>query len=81
VAELCAIVAVKGNTNAISDAGVGALLADAACRGAAYNVFINVSALDESSLGAGLVEEATQLRARTRDRVQLATDAVERAIG
>jgi len=81
VAELCAIVAVKGNTNAISDAGVGALLADAACRGAVYNVLINVSALDDRSLGAGLVEEATQLRARTRDRVQLATDAVERAIG
>ena len=81
VAELCAIVAVKGNANAISDAGVGALLAEAACRGAVYNVRINVSALDDESLGAGLVEEATQLLTRTRDRVRMATEAVDRAIG
>ena len=81
VAELCAVVAAKGNTNAISDAGVGALLAEAACRGAVYNVRINVSALDDKSLGSGLVEEATQLLARTSDRVRQATDAVERAIG
>ena len=81
VAELCAIVASKGNTNAVSDAGVGALLAEAACRGAVYNVRINISALDDTSLGAGLVEEANQLLARTRDAVKRATDLVEAAIG
>src|SRR5262249_33156013 len=36
VAALAAVVAEKGNTNAVSDAGVAALLAEAACRGAAY---------------------------------------------
>ena len=42
VAELAALVGEKGNTNAVSDAGVGALLAEAACKGAVYNVRINV---------------------------------------
>src|SRR5688572_16850288 len=42
VLELAKLVAEKGNTNAVSDAGVAALLAEAACRGAVYNVRINV---------------------------------------
>jgi glutamate formiminotransferase/formiminotetrahydrofolate cyclodeaminase len=61
VAELAASVAVKGNTNAVSDAGVAALLAEAACKGAAYNVRINVAALDDRSLGVSLVQEARGL--------------------
>ena len=81
VAELAATCANKGNTNAVSDAGVAALLADAACRGAVYNVRINVSSLEEKSRGAGLVAEANQLLAQTRKFVEEATAAVDRAIG
>ena len=81
VAELAQIVAAKGNTNAVSDAGVAALLADAGCRGAVYNVRINISALDDRSLGAGLVEEAKQLLLQTRSRVDEVLALVERAIG
>jgi len=81
VAELAQIVAAKGNTNAVSDAGVAALLADAGCRGAVYNVRINISALDDRSLGAGLVEEAKQLLSQTRSRVDDVLALVERAIG
>jgi glutamate formiminotransferase/formiminotetrahydrofolate cyclodeaminase len=80
VAELAAAAATKGNVNAVSDAGVAALLADAACKGAVYNVRINISALEDRSRGAGLVEEANQLLARTRASVEAATAAVERAI-
>jgi glutamate formiminotransferase/formiminotetrahydrofolate cyclodeaminase len=81
VAELAATCANKGNTNAVSDAGVAALLADAACRGAVYNVRINVSSLEDRSRGAGLVAEANQLLAQTRKFVDQATAAVDRAIG
>src|SRR5205814_2920959 len=81
VAELAATCANKGNTNAVSDAGVAALLADAACRGAVYNIRINVSSLEDKSRGAGLVEEGNQLLAQTRRYVEQAIAAVERAIG
>jgi len=81
VAQLAATCATKGNTNAVSDAGVAALLADAACRGAVYNVRINISSLADRSRGAGLVEEANQLLAQTRAAVERATAAVDAAIG
>ena len=81
VAELAAKGASKGNTNAVSDAGVAALLAEAACRGAVYNVRINISSMADRSRGAGLVEEANQLLAQTRRFVEQATAAVDAAIG
>jgi len=81
VAELAATCAVKGNTNAVSDAGVAALLAEAACRGAVYNVRINIASLDDRSRGAGLVEEANQLLVQTRKNAEQATAAVDKAIG
>ena len=80
VAELAALVATKGNTNAVSDAGVAALLAEAACRGAAYNVRINVAALEDKSRGAALADEAADLVRRTAAFAAQATAAVEAAI-
>ena len=80
VAELAAVVAEKGNTNAASDAGVAALLAEAACKGATYNVRINVASLDDKSLGAGMLDEVRTLVARTAEHAARATTAVERAM-
>ncbi len=61
VAQIAALVAEKGNSNAVTDAGVAALLADAACRGADYNVRVNVSALEDPSQGRQLASESRQL--------------------
>jgi glutamate formiminotransferase/formiminotetrahydrofolate cyclodeaminase len=81
VAELALTVATKGNTNAASDAGVAALLADAGCRGAVLNVRINVASLDDKSAGASLVLEAKQLVTRTSDSARAVLEAVEKIIG
>jgi glutamate formiminotransferase/formiminotetrahydrofolate cyclodeaminase len=73
-------VARKGNTNCASDAGVAALLAEAACRGAVYNVRINVSSLSDRSLGADLLREAEALLAKARAHTEATTQVVEAAI-
>ena len=80
VAKLAALVAEKGNTNAVTDAGVAALLAQAACRGAAYNVRVNVQALDDKSKGKALAREAERLVKQAGDLTDRATLAVERAL-
>ena len=61
VAKVAVLVAEKGNTNAVTDAGVAALLAEAACKGADYNVRVNVSALDDPAKGARLASESRDL--------------------
>ena len=80
VMELCAAVAARGNQNAVSDAGVGALLAEAACRGAIYNVRINVSSLEDRTKGAKLLDEGAKLLELATERVNAVTTMVERAI-
>ncbi len=49
VLRLCHIAALKGNKNALSDAGVGAGMAEAAFRGAVYNVRINLGSLKDQN--------------------------------
>ena len=79
-AELAATVAAKGNSNAITDAGVAAMLAEAGCRGAAYNVRVNVMSLSDRSLGAHLEAEAKALVASAGLHAKEACAQVERAL-
>jgi glutamate formiminotransferase/formiminotetrahydrofolate cyclodeaminase len=80
VAELALLVAEKGNSNAITDAGVAALLAEAACKGAAYNVRVNVQALDDKSKGDGFGREVERLVKRAGELAAKTTSVVERAL-
>ncbi len=80
VAELARTVSTQGNTNAITDAGVCALLADAGCRGASYNVRINVVSLEEKSRGAKLAEEAQKLVKETAAIAAGVSATVEKAL-
>ena len=81
VAKLAAICAQKGNSNAVSDAGVAALLAEAACKGAAYNVRINVASMKDPQTGKTLATEASVLVHECASAAIDAISAVERAIG
>ncbi len=80
VAELALAVAERGNTNAASDAGVAALLAEAGCVGAGYNVRINVSSLTDKGRGMALADEAKQLVSRARELARKTTEIVEKAL-
>ena len=58
VAELAAAVAERGNRNAVADAAVAVLLADAACRAAVLTVRVNTPALRDVHTATTLVREA-----------------------
>ena len=77
-AQLAAIVAERGNPNAVSDGGVAALLAEAACRGAAYNVRINIAAMPDRSAGQHLVSAANEAVTLAATAAATATAAVEK---
>jgi formiminotetrahydrofolate cyclodeaminase len=81
VMELACQVMQIGNPNAITDAGTGAALAQAALTGSGYNVRINVLDLDESDaellinqleqLEKQAAQSTEQLRVILRDRGNL----------
>jgi formiminotetrahydrofolate cyclodeaminase len=61
--QLCREAVEKGNPNAISDAAVGALLADAAMGGGIFNVLINLSALEDKHFVEKMKKELNRLEA------------------
>ena len=82
VAALAAALAERGNSNAVTDACVSALLAEAACKGAVLNVRINVAALDEEGTvrGAELASEARRLIDAAAMHARMAESAAERVM-
>ena len=61
VMKLCQEAVEKGNPNALSDAAVGALLADAALWGGTFNVLINLSALEDKKYVQKMKNELKRL--------------------
>lgn len=80
VARLAATCAEKGNQNAITDAGVAALLAESGARGASYNVLVNLKSLPEGSAGMRMKEEVQRVMRDTEERVRSAQAHVAAAL-
>lgn len=57
--------AMHGNGNAVTDVGVAGLLASAACKGALFNVEININSLPDD-MASDLRDELEKLRAEAR---------------
>jgi methenyltetrahydrofolate cyclohydrolase len=67
----------KGNVNAVSDVGVGLLLADAAMRGALMNVDINLGLLQDDAFKSGIRDRVAALKAGRDDLKAQVLDAVQ----
>ncbi len=82
VAELAAAVAERGNTNAATDAAVAALMAEAACKGAALNVRVNIASLTgtHAAAGAQLASDARACVDSASVHARLAEAAADRAM-
>ncbi|MBL7996943.1 cyclodeaminase/cyclohydrolase family protein [bacterium] len=75
--ELSEFVAHNGNTNALSDAGVAALLLRAGCRGAYYNVKINLASLKDTGFIEKIRLEASVIMEEVDTKTNAVMDHVE----
>ena len=73
--ELLPALARTGNANAVTDVGVAGLLVSAACKGALFNVEININSLPDE-IGGELRAELDNLRVKCRDRARDVMHAV-----
>ena len=72
VLDLCTPTADKGNVNAVSDAGVAALMAEAGLRSAALNVLINLNAIQDQAFCSSVrvqLESLLEGRSRIKDEI------------
>lgn len=74
VMDLCIPVAEKGNVNAVSDVGVGVLMAEAGLRSAALNVLINLGWIKDESF---VRESRTKLDALLKGKSALCDEIYE----
>ena len=73
--EVLPELASKGNANAVSDVGVAGLLASAACKGALFNVDINLDSLPED-MATDIRREAPGILEKSRNLSRQIMDAV-----
>lgn len=80
ILKLSKPLAVYGNQNAITDAGVGALLACAGVEGAAFNVLINLGDVDDQEYVESMKKECDQLVKEAKALRDEAVDIVYKAL-
>jgi formiminotetrahydrofolate cyclodeaminase len=77
---LTKVVAEKGNTNSISDAGVSALMLYAAAEGAALNVKINLSGITDQEFVGWHAEEVSSIIRTCKNMSEEILDVVRKKI-
>ena len=70
VIELAAAAAEEGNTNVVSDAGVGVVAAHAALRAAALNVYVNAGSIEDRGFAEAALAELERLLAAGAERTE-----------
>ena len=78
--EIVRAMAVEGNPNSVSDAGVGALAARSAVMGACLNVKINAAGLKDREVAGALVKEAEEIQALAQQAEKEILEIVESKI-
>jgi glutamate formiminotransferase/formiminotetrahydrofolate cyclodeaminase len=79
-ARLALVVAQKGNTNSLSDAGVAGLAAVVAARGALYNVLINIKDLQDEAFKAEMKQKGLALWQQVLDVTNEVSALMEKAL-
>lgn len=80
VLPMLRIVALKGNRNSLSDAGVAALLISAAAQGAYLNVLINCSSLSNQTHAQEILKRADILLEEIKNGSSLITDEIVKSL-
>ncbi|MCC6652460.1 MAG: cyclodeaminase/cyclohydrolase family protein, partial [Candidatus Eisenbacteria bacterium] len=80
VAALAAVAAQKGNVNAVTDAGVAGLLAEAAGKGAILNVEINLKSLADGADKQAVVADLETVRAELHAAAAKCREVVQAAM-
>ncbi len=80
IVDLCLPAAQKGNKWAVSDAGVGALLAEASMRGALLNVEINLASIKDAAFVSAMRERMARITAGKAELKEQVMSVVLRTI-
>ena len=80
VFDITEAMAVKGNPNSVTDAGVGALAARAAVLGAQLNVKINAAGLKDRAKAEAILAEAEEIAKKANERENAILDIVNKTI-
>ncbi|UCE74152.1 MAG: cyclodeaminase/cyclohydrolase family protein [Methanomassiliicoccales archaeon] len=76
--ELARITTRKGNKNALTDSGVGALMAYSGLKGAIYNVRVNLKEMGDDDFTFSMKEEVLELEKNAKESLDDIMGAIER---